>query len=85
MIPMDPPLDGSAVPADAPAEPDEDYGDGDGCDCTELCEMGPTCPGGSLAGLPGSGCYRAQPDWTPERIALLRAALTSEQRAEGGA
>jgi hypothetical protein len=30
-----------------------------GCDCTELCSMGPTCPGGMLAGLPGSGCWRA--------------------------
>lgn len=31
---------------------------GDGCDCTELCSMGPTCPGGMLARLPGSGCWR---------------------------
>lgn len=30
----------------------------DGCDCTELCSMGPTCPGAILAGLPDSGCYR---------------------------
>ena len=30
----------------------------EGCACTELCEMGPTCPGGMLAGLPGSGCVR---------------------------
>lgn len=29
-----------------------------GCDCTELCSMGPTCPGGMLAGLPDSGCWR---------------------------
>lgn len=29
-----------------------------GCDCTALCEMGPTCPGGMAAGLPGSGCAR---------------------------
>lgn len=29
-----------------------------GCDCTELCAMGPTCPGGMTAGLPGSGCAR---------------------------
>lgn len=45
---------------DAPAQPtdeaDEDYGPG--CDCTELCSMGPTCPGGTLAGLSGSGCWR---------------------------
>lgn len=34
----------------------------EGCDCTELCEMGPTCPGGSLAGLAGSGCWRQDPD-----------------------
>lgn len=34
----------------------------DGCDCTELCSMGPTCPGGMLAGLPGSGCWRTRPD-----------------------
>lgn len=26
----------------------------EGCDCTTLCEMGPTCPGGMLAGLPES-------------------------------
>ena len=32
----------------------------EGCDCTELCEMGPTCPGGMLAGLPGSGCARTR-------------------------
>lgn len=32
----------------------------DGCDCTELCSMGPTCPGGALAGLPGSGCWRTK-------------------------
>lgn len=30
----------------------------EGCDCTELCSMGPTCPGGMLAGLPGAGCWR---------------------------
>ena len=29
-----------------------------GCDCTRLCEMGPTCPGAILADLPGSGCHR---------------------------
>ena len=29
-----------------------------GCDCDELCSMGPTCPGGILARLPGSGCWR---------------------------
>lgn len=34
----------------------------EGCDCTELCSMGPTCPGGGLAGLPGSGCWRTNPD-----------------------
>lgn len=32
----------------------------DGCDCIELCSMGPTCPGGLLAGLPGSGCWRSE-------------------------
>jgi len=30
----------------------------EGCDCTELCAMGPTCPGGMLAGLPDAGCWR---------------------------
>lgn len=30
----------------------------EGCDCTELCEMGPTCPGGMLARVPGAGCAR---------------------------
>lgn len=39
---------------------EEDYGSG--CDCTELCEMGPTCPGGMLAGLEGSGCWRTGAD-----------------------
>lgn len=34
----------------------------DGCDCTELCSMGPTCPGGMLARLPGSGCWRSDLD-----------------------
>ena len=33
--------------------------DEDGCDCTELCAMGPTCPGGMLARLPSSGCWRS--------------------------
>lgn len=33
---------------------------GEGCDCAELCSMGPTCPGGSLAGLPDSGCWRTR-------------------------
>ena len=33
-----------------------------GCDCTELCAMGPTCPGGGLAGLPGAGCWRTGED-----------------------
>ena len=38
-------------------------GEGAGCDCAELCSMGPTCPGGMLARLPGSGCWRmACPD-----------------------
>lgn len=38
-------------------------GEGAGCDCIELCSMGPTCPGGMLARLPGSGCWRmACPD-----------------------
>jgi hypothetical protein len=26
--------------------------------------MGPTCPGGSLARLPGSGCWRTQDETT---------------------
>lgn len=42
-----------------PPPAEEDYGPG--CDCTELCSMGPTCPGGMLAGLPGSGCWRTPP------------------------
>ena len=41
----------------------------EGCDCTELCSMGPTCPGGMLAGLPGSGCWRVNDhghsEWHP--------------------
>lgn len=37
------------------AEPENE-----GCDCTELCEMGPTCPGGMLAGLTGAGCWRTK-------------------------
>lgn len=40
----------------------EDYGPG--CECTELCSMGPACPGAILAGLPGSGCHRVR-DNTP--------------------
>jgi hypothetical protein len=44
------------IVAEVGAEYDEDYGPG--CDCTELCSMGPTCPGGMLAGLEGSGCWR---------------------------
>jgi hypothetical protein len=32
----------------------------EGCDCTELCSMGPTCPGGMLAELEGSGCWRTE-------------------------
>lgn len=31
----------------------------DGCDCTDLCNMGPTCPGAIAAGLNGAGCRRA--------------------------
>lgn len=46
-----------ALLASSPAEGEDDP-DPEGCDCTELCEMGPTCPGGSLARLPGSGCWR---------------------------
>lgn len=51
---------GSGVEADidCPIHGEEPQG---GCDCTELCGMGPTCPGGSLAGLPGSGCWRTKP------------------------
>lgn len=47
-----------AVLAAHPAPEGEDFGPG--CDCTDLCEMGPTCPGGMLAGLPGSGCHRSE-------------------------
>lgn len=32
----------------------------DGCECTTLCSMGPTCPGGMLAGVEGSGCWRTE-------------------------
>lgn len=39
---------------------------GEGCDCTELCSMGPTCPGGMLAGLDGSGCWRTNPPGADE-------------------
>lgn len=38
-----------------------------GCDCTELCSMGPTCPGGMLAGLDGSGCWRTAEQGTPRK------------------
>lgn len=38
---------------------DAHYAQVAGCDCTTLCSMGPTCPGGMLADLPGSGCWRA--------------------------
>ena len=41
----------------------------DGCDCTELCEMGPTCPGGMLARLPGSGCWRSSENSTSPAVA----------------
>lgn len=46
----------------------------EGCDCTELCAMGPTCPGGILARLPDSGCWRTAPtrdDLTPIRVGDL--------------
>lgn len=33
----------------------------EGCDCATLCSMGPTCPGGGLAGLDGAGCWRTRP------------------------
>lgn len=48
-----------------------------GCDCTELCSMGRTCPGGMLAGLPGSGCWRSDPSAAEptERVALAIAGL----------
>jgi len=38
-----------------------------GCRCTVICSMGPTCPGGMLAGLEGSGCtrYRHESQATP--------------------
>lgn len=59
--------------------------DNDGCDCTELCSMGPTCPGGVLAGLSGSGCGRAQAadrdeNWLTREIkrARKRSALLPE-------
>jgi hypothetical protein len=38
----------------------------EGCDCTELCSMGPTCPGGVLAGIPGAGCTRVTSPGAPE-------------------
>ena len=54
-----------ATHTDAPEATAEDAEDEEGgCDCTELCSMGPTCPGGMLARLPGSGCWRTQ-DGTP--------------------
>lgn len=47
-------VDRSSCPVHADDD-DEVYS---GCGCTTLCAMGPTCPGGMLAGLPGSGCHR---------------------------
>lgn len=44
----------------------------EGCDCTELCDMGPTCPGGMLAQLPGSGCARMPAPSTPTVKAGIR-------------
>lgn len=41
-----------------------------GCDCTELCGMGPTCPGGILARLPGAGCGRSRSDEKSEKPTL---------------
>ena len=35
-----------------------------GCGCESLCSMGPTCPGGMLAGIVGSGCWRSEDDPT---------------------
>lgn len=49
----------------------------EGCDCTELCSMGPTCPGGMLADLPNSGCWRTSP------APLSPPAATSETRGGG--
>ena len=48
--------DDACCQPEAPAAT-EDKAD-DGCDCVELCSMGPTCPGGILAGLDGAGCWR---------------------------
>lgn len=42
-----------------PATPTEEV-EMEGCDCTELCSMGPTCPGGYFAALT-TGCHRAIP------------------------
>lgn len=41
----------------------------EGCDCAELCSVGPTCPGGMLARLPGAGCWRSdEPVGPSERV-----------------
>lgn len=58
------------------SEPENEH---DGCDCTELCSMGPTCPGGSLAGLPGSGCWRTKPT-AAERAAEQTRLIEHRQR-----
>lgn len=42
-------------------------GEPEGCDCAELCAMGPTCPGGMLAGLPDAGCWRTLDHLDPAR------------------
>ena len=55
----------AALSAPQPADAPEGHGDADeaaGCDCAVLCGMGPTCPGGMLARLPGSGCWRTEGD-----------------------
>ena len=70
-------------------EHDDEQEEAEGCDCAELCEMGPTCPGGMLARLPGSGCWRtaSSPRVTDEQLAeweaLADAATTGPWESSG--
>jgi hypothetical protein len=48
--------------SNAGTDPDDGQAANEDCGCTELCAMGPTCPGGMLARLPGSGCWRSSAD-----------------------
>jgi hypothetical protein len=48
--------------SNAATDPADGQAANEGCGCTELCAMGPTCPGGMLARLPGSGCWRSSAD-----------------------